>query len=209
MSLRLAGALLFLPVPIVLLLFTRLPLGVWPSLALGVALMATHRLYARPFARRHADARCLWCAGAAGGGPVLRVAEPFGETEWRTCGPAHGERVRQVLGWARRHALLLKVGILGGLAVFLLGASLSPLALPRALQPQDWVAFFRVAVATAILPLGWLALRNAPSPAEPLPAPFPVHIQALIGTASVLWLFRVIGIVWLALAVAHVASRLS
>ena len=208
MSLRLTGLLLFLPVPIVLLLFTRLPFGVWPSLAAGVALMITHRFYARPFARRHAAARCLWCAGGAEGGPVVRIGEPFGETEWRTCGPAHGDRVRQVLGWARGHAALLKAGILGGLVVFLIGASASPLT-PRALQPQDWVAFFRVAVAVAILPMGWLALRHAPSTADPLPSPFPVHIQALIGTASVLWLFRVIGVVWLTLAAIHVVGRLS
>jgi len=52
---RLLGILLFLPVPVVLVLFTRAPLGVGISLALGVGLMLTHRLYARPFALARAD----------------------------------------------------------------------------------------------------------------------------------------------------------
>ena len=60
---RLLGVLLFLPVPVVLLLFTRMPLGVGESLALGVAITITHRFYARPFARSRADRRCLWCGG--------------------------------------------------------------------------------------------------------------------------------------------------
>ncbi len=45
---RLLGLLLFLPVPLVLWLLTRQPLGTLASLAIGFALMATHRLYARP-----------------------------------------------------------------------------------------------------------------------------------------------------------------
>jgi hypothetical protein len=42
-----------------------------------------------------------------------------------------------------------------------------------------------------------------------LPVPFPVHIQALIGTWAVLWLFRIVGLAWLALATWHVAVRLA
>ena len=42
---RLLGLLLFLPVPLVLWLFTRQPLSTLASLAVGFALMATHRLY--------------------------------------------------------------------------------------------------------------------------------------------------------------------
>jgi len=80
---RLLGLLLFVPVPLVLWLFTRAPLGALPSLGLGILLVATHRLYARPFALARADRRCLWCAGAAVSGPAFSVAEPFGVTTWR------------------------------------------------------------------------------------------------------------------------------
>ena len=37
--------------------------------------------------------------------------------------------------------------------------------------------------------------------------PFPVHIQALIGTAVMLWLFRIVGVVWLVQVVLFVVHR--
>jgi hypothetical protein len=37
--------------------------------------------------------------------------------------------------------------------------------------------------------------------------PFPLHIQALVGTAAVLRLFRLVGLVWLVLAVLHALRR--
>jgi hypothetical protein len=197
---RLLGILLFLPVPIVLALFTRMPLGVRPSLALGVAVMITHRSYARPFARRHAPTRCLWCGGAPA--PLaLRLREPLGETEWRACGDVHREWLARTVEWSRRHALLLRAGIGGGLAAFLVSA----VAGARA---DDSIALFRFAVAAAVLPLGWLGARGPLPVVEPIAVPFPVHIQALLGTASVLWLFRIVGVVWLGLALWHVAQRL-
>ena len=57
------------------------------SIALGVLLMGTHRLYARPFARRRAARRCLWCGGPVDGGVEVAVAEPGGTVSWRACGP--------------------------------------------------------------------------------------------------------------------------
>jgi hypothetical protein len=127
----------------------------------------------------------------------------MGETEWRACAP-HRDPLVRTLAWAAAHRRFLRVAIGGGLVVFLLGALLGP-------RVDDSVAFFRGAVAIAVLPLGWLGPRRAPSAPDALPraVPFPVHIQALIGTAAVLWLFRIVGLVWLALAVRHLAPRLS
>src|ERR1044071_840378 len=105
MNLRARGLLLFLPVPLVLALFTRLPLGVPASVALGTALMLTHRWYARPFALRHASARCLWCGARVGPESTrLVIDEPFGRTEWRLCSESHADRLRRMLGGAHRHA---------------------------------------------------------------------------------------------------------
>jgi hypothetical protein len=205
---RLLGILLFLPVPLVLFLFTQLPLGVATSLGVGVAVMVTHRLYARPFALARAARRCLWCGEPAGDGPQLALVEPLGASTWRACGPAHLDSVRRVLGWAGAHARFVQVGILGALAVFLPGTLAAGLGHLGPVLPADGVAFFRLVVALTVLPLGWLASR-APAPAGELPPlPFPVHIQALIGTQAVQWLFRVISLVWLALVGLHVAARL-
>jgi hypothetical protein len=204
---RLVGLLLFLPVPLVLWLFTRQPLGTLTSLGTGVVLVATHRLYARPFARRRAERRCLWCGGAVGDGPSLRVREPSGPTSWRACGEDHARRAGGVLAWAAAHARPLKVGILGTLAAFLLGSLAVAVGGAGALRPDDAVAFFRLGIALTVLPLGFAS--SAPRSAQDEPkAPFPVHIQALIGTAWVLWLFRLVGLWWLGAASLHVARRL-
>jgi hypothetical protein len=68
------------------------------------------------------------------------------------------------------------------------------------------VAFFKLGIALTVLPLGWLALRRPPADGA-LRVPFPVHIQALVGSWTVLWLLRVIGAVWLMQAGLHAWRR--
>lgn len=201
------GALLFLPVPIVLVLFTRAPFGPLASLGAGVALMVTHRLYARPWALARAGRRCLWCTRPAEAGPELAIEEPFGRTTWRACSEAHADYVRRFLRWAGTHALLLKAGILGTLLLFLIAGLLATLNPLGPVAYADAVAFFKMGIAVTVLPLGWLAL-NRPSVDGPLRVPFPVHIQSLVGSWTVMWLFRMIGAVWLVQAVLHAWRRL-
>ena len=202
---RLLGLLLFLPVPVVLFLFTRAPLGLAWSLGLGVALMFTHRLYARPFALAHAARRCLWCGRAAADGPAFDVEEPLGTTRWRACGAPHAERARRFLEWAGAHRRFLLIGILGTLAAFLLAAA--AMAAGDGRRYPDAVNAFRLAIALTVLPLGFLATRGTSKADAPLRPPFPVHIQALIGTWAVSWLFRVVGVAWLILAIVYFGQR--
>jgi hypothetical protein len=204
---RWLGALLFLPVPLVLILFTRLPLGVGISLTLGVALVVTHRAYARPFALTRAARRCLYCGAPVYGGRPVTLAEPLGTTVWRACGEAHATSLGRVFGWAERNARGLKVGILGTLAVFLIGTPLAARGWLGPLAPADTVALFRLGVAATVLPLGWFSTGPGPLVTRPR-VPFPVHIQALIGTAAVLWLFRLVGLLWLGQGFWHLARRL-
>lgn len=210
---RLVGVLLFLPVPLVLALLTRQPLGLRTSLATGVLLMATHRLYARPYALRQANQRCLWCARQLAPGATttrpLRLREPFGESDWWACDEAHHARLGRLLGWARAHATGLRAGILGALLALLAGLSVRAAGWTRGPTVADCVALFQFGVAAAVLPLSILGPRARTVSVEPLPVPFPVHIQALIGTAAVMWLFRLVGAAWLALALTHVAQRLA
>jgi hypothetical protein len=195
---RLLGILLFLPVPLVLFLFTQAPLGVPASLGVGVAIMVSHRLYARPFALARAGRRCLWCGSEAPETSILlEIIEPLGATAWRACGERHLSRLRRTLGWAERHALFLKAGILGNLLAFLAIALVAH---------ADAANLFRFGIAATVLPFGILG-PSGPEPRAAARAPFPVHIQALIGTAAVLWLFRIVGIVWLVLALSHAARR--
>lgn len=210
---RLAGLLLFLPVPIVLWLFTRQPLGPWASLGTGALLVLTHRIYARPFALARAGRRCLWCGGPAVEGPALEVDEPLGRTSWRACGAPHASALSRTLGWAAGHSRRLALGILGTLALFLVGAILAALGRPAWLVPADPVAFFRLGIALTVLPFGFLAPGSgAQGLAREVTArrlPFPVHIQALLGTLWVVWLFRLVGLWWLVAALVHLSRRLA
>lgn len=200
---RTVGLALFLPVPIVLWLFTAAPLGPLPSVLLGVIAMATHRFYARPWALARANRRCLWCGGAAGEGPRIELHEPGGPSVWRACSPSHASRLGHALEAARALAPLLRVGILGGLCAFLVGVLLAASGTLVPVTHADAVALFKACVAVAVVPFGWLSPYFRSRLAEPARVPFPVHIQALIGTWSVLWLFRVVGIVWLVQAIRH------
>ena len=200
--------LLFLPVPLVLLLFTRAPLGILPSLGIGVALMLTHRLYARPWALARAGARCLWCGAdllikaTAFARLGIPIQDPLGIASWAACGDAHARSARAVLMWAQRQSRWLQLGILGSLAVFLawaLAAGLAQLSPPAFAHAS---AFFRLGAGATVLPLGWLAARTKPKePADVVRAPFLVHLSALVGLRAVQWLFRLIGLLWFALGV--------
>lgn len=207
MTIRAAGILLFLPVPIVLWLLTRAPLEVPASLGLGVVLMVTHRFYARPFALRHAQERCLWCGGGSGDGPHIEARDPLGVVAWRACTPAHRDLVARLITWADAHARALKVGILGTLALFLPMALLADRGRLGPANYADAVALFRLGIAASVLTVA-LRFRGAvPAAVDRLRSPFPLHIQALIGSAAVLWLFRLVGVVWLLLAALHIAHR--
>lgn len=211
MPTRVTGVLLFLPVPLVLFLFTRAPLGILPSLAIGVALVLTHRLYARPWALSRARQRCLWCgAGVATAPPAveLDIEDPLGGATWSACRETHGRAVAAVLAWADRRRAWLKLGILGTLAVFLVWGLALGFREPRGTAFDDAVAFFRFGVALSVLPLGWLAARAVSVAVEPARAPFPLHVPALVGLRSVLWLFRLVGMLWLAQGALRVAQRL-
>ena len=207
---RVGGLFLFLPVPIVLFLFTRQPLGTLPSLALGVVLVLTHRLYARPWALARASRRCLWCGGAGAlGEEPLALEEPLGRTEWRACRGEHRHRLSRTLGWAAGHRPFLAVGILGTLALFLLLSVAAAYGDRAGLQNADAVAVFRLGVALTVLPFGWLAATHGPAAGSSGRLPFPVHVQALVGTVWVLWLFRLVGLWWLAAGLLHAVRRLS
>ena len=108
---RLTGALLFLFIPLVLVLYLRMPLGLPGSIVLGMVLMFAHRLVARPFMDRHLERRCFWCGSDL---PGPGVPAPFlsrrQTIESRTCSGTHADRL---IAFARMVAA-------GRLVVFLL-----------------------------------------------------------------------------------------
>ncbi len=208
MGMRVAGIALFLPVPLVLWLFSFTPLGIPLSLTAGVLVMLTHPLYARPFALERKTRRCLWCGRETRDGTLLTVAEPQGETTWRVCCADHESRLRRFLGWAGRGRWLLRGAILGGLALLLVVTPLAGTGRLAPLVPGDGITSFKLLVALVVFPLGLLGpVAGPPSPGA-LRVPFPVHIQSLIGTCAITWLFRIVGAIWLLRSSIYVAQRL-
>ncbi len=128
----------------------------------------------------------------------MEIVEPLGTSAWRACSGLHGERLGRVLGWARDHARFLRAGVLGALGVYLVAMPFAGTGRLGPVSGADVVAFFKLGVGATVLPLGWLATRLGRPAADGAAVPFPVHIQALIGTWAVLWLFE---------AVAHFAAR--
>ncbi|MDQ7087593.1 MAG: hypothetical protein Q9Q13_06940 [Acidobacteriota bacterium] len=176
-------------------------------MGLALALMLTHRFYARPWARRRAVHRCLWCGGSAPEGPLVVIQEPRELTTWRCCRGYHGLDLRATLDRAWRLRTWLRVTIFTGIGVVVALPLAGAFGAWEGFQAADAVAAFRLLVALAVLPLAWPGTRRGPMPEKPLPSPFPVHIQALIGSRAVLWLFRLVGVLWLGLGLLHVAKR--
>ena len=71
------------------------------------------------------------------------------------------------------------------------------------------VAVFRLGIALAVLPFGWLAPLAGPPGGPKRRLPFPLHIQALLGTLWVVWLFRLVGLWWLVAALVHLSRGLT
>lgn len=190
----LQGAALFAFVPLVLWLFLVQPAGPGWSLALGLAIMAGHRLVAAPWAARHAARRCLWCGRTRDLGAGVAVASAARTTLFAVCGEAHGRRARQFLGFVEQHRAAVAAGIFAPLALLLGGTLLRALgleALPHAANASQ----FRVIVAATVV-LVSLAYRGSP-PAAAARSVFPVHNLFLLGIRNTLWVFRLVGGWWL------------
>ncbi len=207
---RWIGLLLFLPVPFVLWCLLARPWGLPLSFGVGVAVMLTHRFYARPFALGNARHRCLWCGRSRAEGAVLLVEEGAPPaTTWRVCCGAHDTRIRRFLGTTRRLRWPLRLAILGSLLVFVGGALADHwLELP-VIDAALLGDVFRLTIALAVLPLSLFAPFFGPRDENPLRAPFPLHIQALIGTRWVVWLFRIVGVAWLVFATKGLIERIA
>ena len=206
---RVAGLLVFLPIPFVLFLYTRNPWGVGLSMGVGLVLMVSHVAYARPYARFRAGKRCLWSGAPIREGIPVPVQDPLGRIDWIAQDPQAADRLARTLGWGRRNGMFLRIGVLGSLIGFLVLHPLVALERVPHVQTADTINFFRLGIATTVLPFGWLGPRSRPDEADPLSFPSPMHIQALIGTRTMIWLFRIVGVAWLVQSTTHFFGRLA
>ncbi|MEM7050008.1 MAG: hypothetical protein AAF604_10125 [Acidobacteriota bacterium] len=197
--LQLQGVLLFGFIPLVLFLFVSHPEPLAASLVAGVVLMLGHRFLARPYMRRAAPRKCLWCnRGLTSENPtddieVLALQAGGGAVEARFCRRHRpsGERFfRFVEAWRWP----LRLGIFVPL-LFLLG-SLAVAAAGGPAPVEEATGVFRLVVGLTVqtAALGPFLGRLS---ASPVSVPFPVHNFFLLGVAALLWVFRIIGLWWI------------
>ena len=193
---RLVGALLFLFIPLVLVLYLRMPLGLAPSVSLGIALMLAHRWIARPFMDRHLEKRCFWCGRDLTEPGVAASFLSRGETiAARACTGAHADRLIAFAKIVAAGRLVVIVLILLPVAVYLANALLT-IAGYGFLSLDAARAAFKIPIGVAVvsLSLAWpLGAKLARGPAIDVPA----HNLSLLGVSWTLWVFRIVGLFWL------------
>jgi hypothetical protein len=201
------GVLLFLFIPVVLFLFVRHPEPVGLSLAAGVVLLLGHRFLARPYMLRVLPAKCLWCNRALPvGSETLELETGTGSILARCC-PGHREPAARFFAFMDAWRLPLRAGIF--LPLLLLLGSLAAVALGRPLlgAPFATVLFkLIVGVTVNVAALGPL-LGAAVAAGERVRVPFPVHNFFLLGVRNLLWIFRLVGILWIVQSLVHLHGR--
>jgi hypothetical protein len=193
---RAAGALLFLFIPLVLVLFLRMPLGQPASILTGLVLMIAHPRFARPFMWRHLAERCFWCGRdlAAPGIPApFRSGQRTVAAE--TCSRTHAARVTafgRTMAAGRLAAFALiaipVVVYLANALLTIVGWGFLPLDTARTM--------FKVPIALAVVTasFAWpLGFRLARDPT----IDFPAHNLSLLGVGWTLQIFRIVGLWWL------------
>jgi len=216
--LALQGVALFAFIPLVLFLYLQIPLGPGPSLLTGLALMFGHRFVAAPWMARHATGRCLWCGRGLRGASRQKGSDANGlrrEGEMRpegvalavragsrtwdlaACGEAHGALAGRFLTFVSRRRAWIAAGIFAPLALLLIATA--ALALGHPFLAPAWNRLqFRTIVALTVVSVS-LAYRTIARPQAPLVSPFPLHNLFLLGIRATLWVFRIVGALWLTL----------
>jgi len=206
-----AGLALFLFIPLVLFLFVAHPAPVGLSLGAGVALMLGHRLLARPYMRRALAAKCLWCnrmlapPAMAAPGESLEIRAGGEVSTARFCAGHRAPTVR-FLTFLEAWAWPIRAGIF--LPLLLLLETLTAAALGRAVPLATATDLFRsiVGVTVNVAAWGYLA-RGTGEDERSVRVPFPLHNFTLLGIRALLWIFRLVGIWWIVLALLHLLGR--
>ena len=197
------GVVLFLFIPVVLFLFVAHPAPVAGSVAAGLLLMAGHRFLARPYMLAARPHKCIWCNRAFAVQPdaeraprrAVELAQggALPPLELLTC-EAHVEPTRRFFSFVDRLRQPLRVGI--GLPLGLLLGALGAFSAGVGDWTEPATALFRLSVGLTVnlAALGpWLG-----APREQSRPAFPVHNFYLLGIRAILWIFRLVGIWWIA-----------
>lgn len=187
------GVLLFLFIPLVLFLFVRHPEPVGLSLAAGVALIAVHRVLARPYMERARAVKCLWCNRVPPRQPAPLELLAGGRTVEARCCAAHREPAARFFSFLHAWRWPLRLGVFIPLLVLLTALAAAAAGRPAPVPLATTWFKLVIGVTVNVAALGYLAAREH----APIEVPFPVHNFFLLGVRNLLWIFRLVGLWWI------------
>lgn len=194
LGLQLWGVTLFGFIPLVLWLYVGQPEPVGLSAAVGILVMLSHRFLARPYMRRVAPEKCLWCNRI----PPRGTPEPLpletgdGAVPGRCCAGHREPAARffaalEILRWP------LRLGIFGPLLLLLATLGAAAFGHDRLLPLATDVFRLVVGLTVNLAAFGYLFVSPAATPR----VPFPAHNFFLLGVRALVWIFRIVGIWWI------------
>lgn len=194
------GFILFLFIPLVLFLFLKHPLGIFPSFVIAVVIMIGHRFVAIPFMNRFRNLRCLWCGRTS----RSRVQQTVGSIQFEFCQQSCITKAKRFFDFCSRYALFLRAGIFIPLAWYVITMILNALNVIH--FPEDWNHFiFQFFIAITVVTISFLypTGKETDSPSFP----FPIHNLFLLGIQNTLIVFRIVGIWWIVVSLIFLFRR--
>jgi hypothetical protein len=187
------GVLLFLFIPLVLFLFVRHPEPVGLSLGAGVAIIAIHRLLARPYMERVLPVKCVWCNRVPPQAPEVLELGSGGRALAARCCAAHRPAAAKLFSFLQTWRWPLRLGIFIPLLFLLVALAASAAGQPAPVPLATTWFKLVVGITVNVAALGYLAAREH----APVEVPFPVHNFFLLGVRNLLWIFRLVGLWWI------------
>ncbi len=194
--LRIQGIGLFIFIPIVLVLYLVYPLGVLPSILLGMGLMFGHRFIARPWMMKNINKRDIWT-----GNLLEKTEHKFqlieGKEELLFYASTEKNRTEAVkfFNFLRKYRFIAGPAILGTVFWYLVSVLLAEASESlRYLSMDHMVLIFKMVIAVTVILVS--ILYKTADTQTPVKAVFPVHNLFLLGISWTLWIFRLVGIYW-------------
>jgi hypothetical protein len=195
--LRLYGVLLFLFIPIVLFLYLTFPIGVIPSILLGIFLMFGHRFIARPFMMKNLAKRDIW------DGSVIKVrsysfdiVDSKERFKFYSNNGKNMENSIKFFNFIRKHRVIIGPAILATVFWYLISVLISEIFPSlRYLSNDTMITIFKLLISITVVAVSFIYRLG--STTVPVQSVFPSHNLFLLGIRWTLWIFRLVGFWWL------------
>jgi hypothetical protein len=197
-KIQLLGIGLFLFIPLVLFLFLQYPFGILPSIFTGIVIMFAHRFIAKPFLKRFHLSRCLWCGRTSRPREALNISTARDTTlTFQACQQGCLASSKRFFNFADKYKTLFRLGIFLPLVWYLVTMIL--IGLHQFAFPIEWNRFiFRFFIACTVVAVSFLYRTGREI--ENIQFRFPIHNLFLLGIKNTLYVFRFVGIWWIAIS---------